>query len=345
MPGLKAGTQSDFLSGGGEMGAIIRGHDWKTSLGPPQSWPVPLKTLAGIMLSSLQPMFIAWGPARIWLNNDAFTPILGDKHPHALGRPAMEVWAEARAVLEPLFNRVFAGEPVHMEDFALKLDRHGRLEEAHFAFAYTPVRDESGRVAGLFGTCIETTAQVRALRDAAESEGQFRTMAQAMPNHVWTAPANGLLDWFNDRVYEFSGAGAGTLDGTGWAAIVHPEDMPLAGARWSDALAAGKIYETEFRLRRADGCYRWYIARAVRIRDAAGQVVRWIGTNTDIQDQKEISETLADLNAILELRVQERTSQLSHAEDALRQAQKMEAVGQLTGGIAHDMNNILTVIT
>ena len=77
------------------------------------------------MLASQQPKFIAWGRDRIWFNNDAFVPILGDKHPVALGRPAMEVWAEAWDVLEPLFTRVFAGEAVQMDDFALPLLRNG----------------------------------------------------------------------------------------------------------------------------------------------------------------------------------------------------------------------------
>ena len=136
----------------------------------------------------------------------------------------------------------------------------------------------------LYSTARDVTAD-RALRD---SESKFRTMAQAMPHHVWTAPASGMLDWFNDRVYEYSGKARGTLDGAGWTAIVHPHDLPDAGARWAEALASGKIYEAEFRLQRADGAYRWHIARAVPIRDEGGSIARWIGTNTDIEDERQI---------------------------------------------------------
>jgi PAS domain S-box-containing protein len=171
-----------FLDGGGEMGRRIRAQDWaRTPLAAPAGWPQPLKTLVALMLGSQHPMFIAWGSDQTWLYNDPFIPIMGDKHPARLGRHALdEVWTEAREVLEPLFQRVFTGTPVQMDDFELELDRHGRLEEAHFAFSYTPARDESGAVAGLFGVCIETTALVLAdRRRAAEQERQRRMFEQA----------------------------------------------------------------------------------------------------------------------------------------------------------------------
>ena len=95
----------------------------------------------------------------------------------------MEVWAEARNVLEPLVDQVFAGRAVHMEDFGLMLDRRGRLEEAHFAF-YTPAREEAGNVAGLFGACIETTSQVNAVRALAAEREQFAQLFDQSPSFM-----------------------------------------------------------------------------------------------------------------------------------------------------------------
>ena len=187
--------------------------------------------------------------------------------------------------------------------------------------------------------------RVRAELELRASEAQFRTLAQALPNHVWTALPNGDLDWFNDQVYAYSGHKPGQLDGAGWTAMVHPDDLQSAANRWAEALESGDDYQTEFRLLRYDGVWRWHLARAVAQREAAGRVVRWVGTNTDVDDQK-------NAEVLLEQRLEQRTAEqraqadaLAQTEEQLRQAQKMEAVGQLTGGIAHDFNNLLQGIT
>jgi PAS domain S-box-containing protein len=199
----------------------------------------------------------------------------------------------------------------------------------------------SRRVALIFSDITEMKAAEFRLR---ESESLFRSFAQAVPNHVWTSRPDGELDWFNDRVYAYSGASAGELDGGRWIRIVHPDDVKAAGERWATAVATGNVYETEFRVRRADGAYRWHLARAVPIWSDAGEIKRWVGTNTDIEDARTAADALSQINATLESRVESRTRELMATEEQLRQAQKMEAIGQLTGGIAHDFNNLMTGI-
>jgi PAS domain S-box-containing protein len=247
-----------------------------------------------------------------------------------------------------LLDTVYAtGEPFVGQSVQATLHRTpGAPPETRFLdFVYQPMRDADGSVSGIFVEGIDVTSAHDAVAALKESEAQFRTLAEAMPDHVWTARPDGYLDWFNSGVYDYSGAQLGELDGAGWGHIVHPGDLPQAGMRWAAALSSGETYESEFRLRRADGVYRWHIARAVPLRGDDGVITRWIGTNTDIEDQKATAQALADLNITLEQQVQERTGELMATEEALRQSQKMEAVGQLTGGIAHDFNNLLAGIT
>lgn len=168
-------------------------------------------------------------------------------------------------------------------------------------------RDDAGKALRLVGAHIDVTEQVTAEKALQESEAEFRTLAEAVPHHVWTARPDGVLTWFNPRVYEYAGARVGELDGGQWGEIVHPEDAPGAIAMWAHAIETGDLYEIEFRLRKADGTYRWFLARAVPARDEHGKIIRWIGTNTDVHDQKMIEAELATLNATLAERVQEKT--------------------------------------
>ncbi|EPE96451.1 hybrid sensor histidine kinase/response regulator [Rhizobium grahamii] len=169
-------------------------------------------------------------------------------------------------------------------------------------------RNADGVPVRFVGVVQDVTDRRKAQRDLRESEARFRALAQAIPNHVWTARPDGQLDWFNERVYEYAGASQGELDEDQWTRIVHPEDLDGVLSVWQLSLGSGQPYETEFRLRRADGKYRWHIVRAVPTKDEEGRVVRWIGTNTDIEDQRESRAKLEALNETLEQRVAERTA-------------------------------------
>lgn len=301
-------------------------------------------------LFAQSPSFIAVlrGPEhRFELTNPGYLQLIG--HRDVIGKTVAEALPEiaGQGFLELLAQVYETGEPFIGHCVPAVLERTpGAAHEPRFLdFVYQPIRGPDGVVTGVFVEGIDVTSTHDALQALRASETQFRTFAEAMPNHVWTAPPNGQLDWFNSQVYRYSGAQPGDLDGDGWTVMVHPDDLPLAAERWVAALGSGSQYETEFRLRRADGIYRWHIARAAPIRSEDGSILRWIGANTDIEDQKSTAEAFAYLNATLETQVEERTAELMLAEEALRQSQKMEAVGQLTGGIAHDFNNLLAGIT
>lgn len=170
-----------FLGGGGRMGALIRTHDWAaTSLGPVDWWPQSLRTALSIMLNSLHPMFLAWGPQRVFFYNDGYAAILGAKHPEALGRRFDEVWHDIWRDIDPLVARALAGEATWHEDFHLVVERNGFPEDTWYTFSYSPIRDESGGIGGMFCACTETTAKVLAERALRASEARWRGLFERM---------------------------------------------------------------------------------------------------------------------------------------------------------------------
>ncbi len=175
----------DCFVGGGEMGTLMRAHDWSGSpLGEPETWPQSLRSVVGLILGSRYPMFVAWGPKLAFLYNDGYAPIFGGKHPRALGLPFQEVWSEIWPDIEPLVAKALRGEATFHEDLYLVMERNGYPEDTWYSFSYSPVRDESGEVAGMFCACTETTAKVLADRRAVAERERLERMFEQAPGFM-----------------------------------------------------------------------------------------------------------------------------------------------------------------
>ncbi|HJQ67638.1 MAG TPA: GAF domain-containing protein [Blastocatellia bacterium] len=151
--------------------------------------------------------------------------------------------------------------------------------------------------ARLFDAAQRERAQAKA------SEERYRFLAEQVPEIVWTAGPDGYLDYYNRRWYEYTGKSFEESEGWAWQAVVHPDDVEMCLERWTHSVETGEDYKIEFRMRRAsDGDYRWHLARAVPLRDEDGEIIKWFGTATDIDDQKRSEESLrflAEASAVL----------------------------------------------
>ncbi len=182
----------------------------------------------------------------------------------------------------------------------------GRLTKAH------------GWVRGVASSLL---GRLEALRKgdsatARERELYFQTMAEALPEIIWTADPNGMDDFFNQRCFDYTGLTLEQLRGANWHAIVHPDDLDDCASKWESALHTGDPYDVEYRLRGKDGTFRWFLGRANPIRDAKGEIVKWFGTCTDIENQKQNQQ-------VLEQQILERTTQLADT-NALLQEEMLE---------------------
>ena len=247
----------------------------------------------------------------ITLANRAYSELVG--HREVLGKTVREALPEAaRQGFVDLLDRLYASGEAYSGSavpFSIGASEQSPGADRFVDFVYQPVRDGDGKILGIFVQGADVTDRVAAEEAVRASEAQFRTMAQALPNQVWASDVDGNLDWFNDRVYEYCGVERGRLDGGNWVSIVHEDDIGSAASAWAAAIRTGNTYETQFRIRGANALYRWYLVRALPIRNDSGAIIRWIGTNTDIEDQQAATHALATLNETLEQRVQERTAE------------------------------------
>lgn len=212
----------------GEVAEQIRSFDWAaTPLGEPEGWPISLRTLVETMLASRFPKALVWGPELTTLHNDAFRPILGEK-PTAIGRPFRDVWAESWDDISPIIERALDGHATFIEDFPLVIKRHDKPEEAYFTFCYSPVRDETGAIAGVLDTVIETTATVLTARATAKSNARLAER-EAFLSSVLAASTDCI------KVLDLDGNLTFMSDG-GMIVMEVPEFGVVRGCHWPDLL-------------------------------------------------------------------------------------------------------------
>jgi PAS domain S-box-containing protein len=207
------------------------------------------------------------------------------------------------AVDAQLERAVAEDAPHHFEYRVVRDDGQTRWLETRGSL----VRDEFGRATGLIGVSLDITSRreaeeaVRSSREALRrSEEYYRFLANTIPPQVWTARADGGLDYVNERVTDFFGVPADQVLGSGWGAFVHTADIETTLDRWRQSLSTGQPYSHEFRLRRHDGAWRWHLSNATPLCSPNGEVIRWFGTNADIDDQKRSLEAQQRLTRALE---------------------------------------------
>lgn len=308
---MAAREELAFLEVPGAVARLIREGRWDaTALGRPEAWPQSLRSIVGLMLHSKFPMFLAWGPSLALLYNDAYVDVLGAKHPAALGRPFEQVWSEIWSEVGPLARRALAGEATYLENLPLTMHRKGYDEPTWFTFSYSPVPDESGRIAGMHCVCTETTSAVvaetarRANMQQLEAVSRQRQLALDAARLGWWQydQATGRVehDIRYAEIYGLDGPGPRHVDEIN--ALLDPADAPRVWAAVQAATDpdAASPYRVDYRIRRPDGEVRWLEARGIASFEADGDrraLAGFVGTVADITQQREFEDALRESEA------------------------------------------------
>ncbi|MFO0610762.1 MAG: GAF domain-containing protein [Polyangiales bacterium] len=231
--------------------------------------------------------------------NAAYRQLIGARE--VLGRRVGKAFPEPELQgFVALLDRVYAtGEPVVGREVPARYDHDGEKVEGFFNFVYQPLTDAGGAVQGIMTFAVNVTDLVHARQRVTESEEQLRALVENLPELAWSARADGHIDYYNRRWYDYTGTTFEEMQGWGWERVHDPSLLPRVVELWRRSLETGEPFEMEFPLRGVDGEFRWFLTRVLPMRGPDGRVVRWFGTNTNIQALKRAEAEREQLIAAL----------------------------------------------
>ncbi|MGI4798645.1 MAG: PAS domain S-box protein, partial [Janthinobacterium lividum] len=312
-----SGLPSDFLAGGGEMGALMRTRDWSaTPIGPPGDWSQALRTAVRLALSSRHPMFIWWGPQLIQFYNDAYSQTMGpEKHPAALGGSGHDWWPEAWSIIGPQIEGVMSGGPATWhEDEVVPIRRHGSDEAVYWTYGFSPIDDETAPhgIGGVLVVCRDVTEEHR-LRAAlanerAEERRRRLTIESAIDYAIIVLDLDGLVTDWNTGAERVLGWSAEEMRGCPTDRFFTLKDQAenRSSTEMQHTLESGSA-SAECRYLRRDGSEFWASGEMMLMKDEAGTHLGFTKILRDITGRKQAEATLQAFNATLERQVEERT--------------------------------------
>ncbi|VXB02986.1 PAS/PAC sensor hybrid histidine kinase [Burkholderia sp. 8Y] len=347
-----------FDSWVGETARAIRDFNWSTTpLGRIDEWPQALRSVVQIMLRNALPMAVLWGEEGTLLYNDAYAKFSGVRHPAILGLPIEKAWPEASEFNRNVVDCGLRGESLSYRDIGFVLATSGQPAQVWLDLHYSPVASDDGTPAGVLAIVVDTTERVLLEHKRAVAEAALREANDRMNLALTSGAVLGVFVWeiAQNRVsgderfaLTFSVPADDRADGwplEGALELIHPADRAHVQALIERTVRSGVPYRAEYRIRTANDGWMWILASGRCDYDERGRPLRFPGVVVDIHDRKIAEESLKELTRGLESKISEAVAARIAVEAQLRQSLKMEALGAMTGGVAHDFNNTLQAIS
>lgn len=286
-----------------EAAALIARLDWAQSpLGEANDWPQSLRTAVDIVVHSPMPMLLLWGDQLTQLYNDGFAQLAGNKHPAAMGQPAHQTWPELESFTAPVYDAVLSGQVRTFSEQRFVLQRNNRDMEIWLDLTYSPIRDESTRVAGILVTAIETNERRKAQHNTEQRLQLALAATDAVGTWDWDIGEDRFIaDAHFAYLHGVDPSDARLLPISDYLHGVHPEDRGMVAGSIKHCITFGTEYAEEYRLLLADGQVRWVFARGRCYKDHQGRPARFLGAALDLTERKHTEQALRQSQTELQL--------------------------------------------